>query len=554
MEGMWSYLEDEMKINNEWAYELVQMSPNDLPSVVKPVTVAVVDSGFDTNHPLFGEIEFTGWNARDCTSDIDANTVINEEGDVENHGTHVAGIIVQFAGKDSLNKMKGYKFGTYSKVYNMINALEAIAQDPDIAIVNISCRVDNASYFGLKGILEAGKIVVVAAGNDCGTIGLRMGENKDDKIVKLAQRYQTLLFVGALNKTGRLANWSAIPGEDASSYYVAAPGVRIESSVPLRNKYNVIKQQSGTSMASPLVTGLIVKLLAQFPSVSARKVVRAVVNNTKKCDNINSCRSIISYQSTYNKLCEYTLLQEFETLTADEILHRTPRYMENGVFDLNKARKKLSRVVQTKESKIEELQKLFPHVDYKTVHETWENMWKDTHVNNVTVEEVGKKATEYLERQEQKGQKKRIKSILDTLTKKFSELSRTELKEIVVNAKKEDGRFSRTEAKRLAKNLETKKKKKLARQERMEHVSERAGGYIPYPPSYRDIPYQQPYYGSNGMPYPQQPYQQQQYYGNNGMPYPQQLYQQQQYYGSNGRPYQQQFGGNRASNHSQFWN
>jgi thermitase len=248
------------------------------------ITVAVVDSGVDLNHPdLAGRLRSDGFNFVDGNAD---------PSDRNGHGTHVAGIIAA-----ALNNAEGIA-GLAPEVQILpIRVMSAEGQGSDRAIAaGITYAVDQGAQVinlsigatlllaapdvsslisrAIRQALAAGVVVVVAAGNDFVPLpNAIVGENAD------------VIVVAASDRNDVKTNFSnSGPWID-----VTAPGERILSTMPtyevyltsnalppeerFRNNYDTM---SGSSQAAPFVAALAALILAQEPNLTPAAVVERI--------------------------------------------------------------------------------------------------------------------------------------------------------------------------------------------------------------------------------------------------------------------------------------
>jgi hypothetical protein len=185
------------------------------------------------------------------------------------HGTHVATII---AGKDKAPDWVGHDGGVApkAKIYNyavfgsswgtsdawwISDEVEAemanLAASHGVTVINQSYGDYNAQgrpylYDAIVDIWRSHKdiIFVNAAGND-GTV-LDPGDVKN---------IDNVIFVGASDQSGRIAGWSNRPGNNYKDQFIVAPGDFISGGFAGGDaEYGWM---SGTSMAAPIVTGVI---------------------------------------------------------------------------------------------------------------------------------------------------------------------------------------------------------------------------------------------------------------------------------------------------------
>ncbi|OYU73818.1 MAG: hypothetical protein CFE45_36320 [Burkholderiales bacterium PBB5] len=110
---------------------------------------------------------------------------------------------------------------------------------------------------------QGGTVVVAGAGND-GSSSLRA--------YPAAEGAYSLLAVAASNDQGKLAGFS----NGGGWIHLAAPGEAITSTVPGGG----YATWSGTSMATPLVTGAAALVRQLYPQLNARDVTRCLAATT----------------------------------------------------------------------------------------------------------------------------------------------------------------------------------------------------------------------------------------------------------------------------------
>jgi len=246
------------------------------------VNVAIIDTGILTTHPdLGGRIkeckDFTGRK----------NPIVDGKCDDKNgHGTHVAGIIAADGGADGLGvygvapetNLFAYRVCSSSGFCYADDIAMAIkeATDNGANIINISLGSDNYSpliFEGIEYAVTRGLLVVAAAGND--------GPYFDSLDYPAASK--EVVGIGAFDVFINIAEWSSRGKNSATESYVkedrdiefAMPGVNIESTWR-DGGYAIL---SGTSMASPFLTGLASKYW-QFTSENPAESTRAFLRNS----------------------------------------------------------------------------------------------------------------------------------------------------------------------------------------------------------------------------------------------------------------------------------
>ena len=238
------------------------------------IIIAILDSGIDLNHPdldgkLVGSYNFT-----------DSPT----EDDNYGHGTHVAGIaaaetnngvgVAGLAGDSSLLNAKvlgDVGWGLSSWIAEGI----VWATDNDANVINMSLgfyRKSRTLQAAVDYAWDGGVLLAAAAGND-GT---------SSKLYPAA--YPNCIAVAATDDDDQRVDE---PGWWASNYGdwvdVAAPGLYIYSTFPTHpyylNKEPNYDYGSGTSMATPFVSGLAGLLLGQDSS-RTNSDVRTLINDS----------------------------------------------------------------------------------------------------------------------------------------------------------------------------------------------------------------------------------------------------------------------------------
>jgi thermitase len=267
------------------------------------VVVAVIDTGMDIDHQdLDGNIwtnpgEIAGNGIDDdrngYVDDVkgwdfyhDDNSVF-DSAEADRHATHVAGTIaaetnnrVGVAGVAWQVKIMPLKFIGPERGY-VSYAAEALryAVDQGAAISNHSYGYYDLTSSGsfsktLRDAVDyadkAGHLVVAAAMNGGAD---RVGDDNDQlPYYPASHQTENVISVAASNKHDTLASFS---NYGATSVDLAAPGEEIYSTVP----GNAYSYGSGTSMATPHVTGTAVLLKSQFPELSATAIKDRILSS-----------------------------------------------------------------------------------------------------------------------------------------------------------------------------------------------------------------------------------------------------------------------------------
>src|SRR3954468_14844225 len=241
------------------------------------VTVGVVDSGVDLEHPDLKANLLTG--GKDIFDDDD--TPQDENG----HGTHVAGIIGAvgnnqlgisgIAWKASVLPVRVLGADGSAPVSTVV-AGYTYAVDHGARIVNVSLGGDRPSqteYDALRNAADT--LFVVAAGND--------GVNVDTTdSYPCAYDLPNVLCVAATGADDQLASFSDY---GATSVDLAAPGVDVLSTYPTAlssDRTWPYRWLDGTSMATPEVTGAAALVLDQDASLTPWQLREKLTSSVDK--------------------------------------------------------------------------------------------------------------------------------------------------------------------------------------------------------------------------------------------------------------------------------
>jgi thermitase len=259
------------------------------------VVVAVIDGGVDIGHPDLAQNIFK--NTRETVNgrDDDGNGYIDDvngwdyvNGDsnprsdavAHFHGSHVAGIVGAVANRSRMLighaprvRILPLKFIGTDGAGNTSHAIRAIdyAVKMGADIINASWSSTNyssAMYSALLRAKNAGVLVVAAAGN--------VGENNDTNPHYPANYgLSNVISVAASTKQDQLASFSDY---GIKTVDFAAPGSSIYS---LKNG-GAYATMSGTSMATPLVTGIAVLVKSRHPSFGSSQIAQSLFMGVEK--------------------------------------------------------------------------------------------------------------------------------------------------------------------------------------------------------------------------------------------------------------------------------
>ncbi len=253
------FLENDPRVAEQWGLEAIRgHEAHALLSELKPVRkarVAIVDTGVDQKHE----------DVKDVFRESPGTT------DVNGHGTHCAGIAGAVTnnrlGVASLNwngdfvEVMGYK----ALGDNGSGSLESIAQaiidaakdKADVISMSLGAAAPTKPRVVVKAIAFAhrqGAIVVASAGN-----------RNRDAYDHFPSNIKGVIAVAAVDQNLNKARFSNTVNR--LSRPLAAPGVDILSMFP----NNTYKSLSGTSMSTPMVTGLLSVMRSLNPKLTAEQ-------------------------------------------------------------------------------------------------------------------------------------------------------------------------------------------------------------------------------------------------------------------------------------------
>ncbi|MHB1127163.1 MAG: S8 family serine peptidase [Bacillota bacterium] len=225
------------------------------------VTVALLDTGVDLNHPDLKGRLVQGWD------------YINQDDEpfddsVNSHGTGLAGIIAA-----EVNNKTGISGITWGIKIMPMKVLDANGQGIDsniaAAIINAADRgaqIINISFGGGKSsrtvqeavvyALQRGVSIIAAAGNDGGP-------------VEYPAAYDGVITVGAVDIDKQVASFS----NRGPEMDLAAPGVGV---ISIKQKSAELMAYHGTSVSAAVVTGVVALIASLQPGITPAELVKVL--------------------------------------------------------------------------------------------------------------------------------------------------------------------------------------------------------------------------------------------------------------------------------------
>jgi subtilisin family serine protease len=307
------------RYREQWAHEVVESAEAwNITTGSDEVLVGVIDTGVDYNHPdlrenmWVNEREIAG-NRRDddgngLVDDVHGYDFANNDGDPMAddsptfHGTHVAGTIGAVAnngqgvtGHAHRVKILACKFlrgDGRGRTSDAVRCIQYCIQQ-GVKIMNNSWgggQGDPSLESAIADAERAGILFVAAAGNG----GPDQRGDDNDRVPNFPSNYRSnaVLAVAATGRSDRLTSFS---NYGATSVDVAAPGEQILSTQN-NGRYGNL---SGTSMATPLVSGIATLIYALRPNWSVEQVKNVLINSS---DEVSALRGRVVSNGRVNAL------------------------------------------------------------------------------------------------------------------------------------------------------------------------------------------------------------------------------------------------------------
>ena len=243
------------------------------------VRLAVLDTGFDTNHPDFKERKIT------ASSFVPDETIKDRHG----HGTHCIGISC-----GSLDE-KGIRYGVATQAHVfagkvlsdqgsgaqswVLNGITWAAKN-GCKVISLSLGTpvlpgeayDIAYERAARFARSRGAVLVAAAGNES-----NRSEKRFSPVGSPAD-CPSILAVAALDESLSIANFSNREINPSGKVDISGPGVGIYSAYPMPTRYRLL---SGTSMATPHVAGILALLFEKYPDATPEQIEQELVKQAK---------------------------------------------------------------------------------------------------------------------------------------------------------------------------------------------------------------------------------------------------------------------------------
>lgn len=220
------------------------------------IRVAILDTGIDVNHPSLSQniksiVNFT-------------NGIVDDVRDEEGHGTMIAGVIaangnsIPLAGiapEAELYIGKVIQHSNGGMPMALKNGIEW-ARSKQVHVINIS--------LGSALPIEEVHQEIIAAGNEGIFVICAAGNAGTSRGLDFPARYDQCIAVGAVTRNNSRWTLSSNSGSAAGRELdIVAIGEQVTSTYPTYLDRSGISTRSGTSLATPFVTGVVALALAK---------------------------------------------------------------------------------------------------------------------------------------------------------------------------------------------------------------------------------------------------------------------------------------------------
>ena len=264
------------------------------------VYVGIIDEGIQLTHPDLNGQVWTNPNETTVNgADNDGNGYVDDtngwdfanndrtiydggkRGTLDDHGTHVSGTIGGKANTEGVvgvnwnvtlisAKFLGQNGGTSANAVKAVDYLTDLRKNRGVNVVASNNSWGGGGYSqalfdAISRANDAGIMFIAAAGNS--------GTN-NDVTASYPSNYNlpNVIAVAAIDKTGALASFSQY---GLTTVDIGAPGVGIFSTTA----FNTYSSYSGTSMATPHVTGAVALYASTHPGASVAQIRNAILSS-----------------------------------------------------------------------------------------------------------------------------------------------------------------------------------------------------------------------------------------------------------------------------------
>ncbi|MCA9836176.1 MAG: S8 family serine peptidase [Trueperaceae bacterium] len=225
------------------------------------VKVAVIDTGFDLDHPVLANHLAPRSEWKDFIDNDDYPAEPNS-GRGHGHGTAVAGIVLQVAPKATILPIRVLESDGTGDLDDVIAAIDyAISQGARVINLSLGTNQWSNSLYHMLYLAKQSKVYVVASAGNSG-----QGLTYPGNMSWYADTHPYVASVGSVDANGVVSDFSSYQGH----LYALAPGEAIASAFPGKQRGAF----RGTSFAAPMVSGALALAIGEDPSYSESLIAR----------------------------------------------------------------------------------------------------------------------------------------------------------------------------------------------------------------------------------------------------------------------------------------
>ena len=274
------------------------------------IVVAVLDDGVDPTHP----------DLNIYSSSFDAHSrrspAVLSNG---THGTSVAGIIgakindIGIVGVAANIKIMPISFRFREDYYNAYTSVDdiayAIIRAEELGADVFNCSFNASSLGGREVVIDAFNQVMTTGRDGKGCVVVFGAGNNNSEITNVYSiNLPNAITVGSINTNGTKSSYSAY----GTHLDIVAPGVSIYST-DLGGGYS--DNHTGTSFATPHVTGVAALILAKKRDLTRENVVEYILSSASKIPTY-TFTNVRGKAYTFNEYVGYGLLDAFMALST----------------------------------------------------------------------------------------------------------------------------------------------------------------------------------------------------------------------------------------------
>lgn len=250
------------------------------------VSVAILDTGLDPSHPVFAGdfglvyllgLDFTHDQPQSWTTevregdDFDGDHYVDE---AYGHGTHVAGIVRRAAPGAILIAIRVLNSDGWGSAFGIASGIEqAVAMGAKVINLSLGMLADDGMlHEAIQSATSQGVVVVASAGN------------RGNELAQYPAAYSEAISVTSVDS----ADVHVGAASYGSSVDIAAPGVDIVSAIPHDMNIGDYAVGTGTSMATPWVSGAMALSFQYWSESTTPQIVAKVINHSDPIDYLNS--------------------------------------------------------------------------------------------------------------------------------------------------------------------------------------------------------------------------------------------------------------------------